>query len=128
MPLLMSADALIAATTTKGTMPCSLASDYSIRIRSSQKKEKLRWELLPLSRWEGPKLGIGAIALRALSKDGAKEEGGFMLWSAALLVANGLAPLSQLSIPSTLALTAHHGPSMWKHLSKNATRAACLGN
>jgi hypothetical protein len=65
-------------------MLCSLASDYSIRIRLSWEKDKLRWELLPLSRCEGPNLGIGAIALRALSDDGAEEEGGFMLRSAAL--------------------------------------------
>jgi hypothetical protein len=32
MPLPASADALIAAMVTKGTMLCSLALDYSIRI------------------------------------------------------------------------------------------------
>jgi hypothetical protein len=58
--------------------------DYSICIRPSREKEKLQWELLPLSRWEGPNLVISAIALRTLSDDGAKEEGGFMLRSAAL--------------------------------------------
>jgi hypothetical protein len=44
----------------------------------------MRWELLPLSRWEGRNLGIGAIVLRALSDDGAEEKVGFMLRSAAL--------------------------------------------
>ncbi len=68
----------------KGTMLFSLALDYSIHIRSSREKDELRWGLLPLSRWEGPNLGIGPIALRALSDDGAVEEGGFMLRSAAL--------------------------------------------
>jgi 8-oxo-dGTP pyrophosphatase MutT (NUDIX family) len=76
MPSPTSADASIAATATKGTMSCSLASDYSIRIRSSRGEDELRWELLPLSRWEGPNLGVGAIALRALSDDGNEEEGG----------------------------------------------------
>ncbi len=57
-------------------MPCSLASDYSICIRSSQEEDGLHWELLPLSCWEGPNLGIGAIALHALSNNGAKEDGG----------------------------------------------------
>jgi hypothetical protein len=63
-------------------MLCSLALNYSIRIRPLREKDELRWELLPLSRWEGPNLGVGAIALRALSDDGAEEEGGFMLRSA----------------------------------------------
>ncbi len=76
MPLPTSADASIAATATKGMMSCSLALDYSICIRLLQEKDKLWWELLPLSHWEGPNLGVGTIALRALSDDGAKEEGG----------------------------------------------------
>jgi hypothetical protein len=80
----MLADASIRATATKGTMLCSLASDYSICIRLSREKDELWWELLLLSRREGPNLGISAIALRALSDDGAEEEGGFMLRSAAL--------------------------------------------
>jgi hypothetical protein len=84
MPSLTSAYASIAAKATKGTMLCPLASDYFIRIRSSWEKDELRWELLPLSRWEGPNLGVGTIALRALSDDGAKEEVGFMMRSAAL--------------------------------------------
>ncbi len=67
-----------------GDMLCSLASDYSICIQSSREKDELQWELLTLSRWEGPNLGVGAIALRALSDDGAEEKGGFMLRSAAL--------------------------------------------
>jgi hypothetical protein len=75
-PLLTSVDASIAATATKGMMSFSLALDYSICIRLLQEKDKLWWEQLPLSRWEGPNLGIGTIALRALSDDGAKEEGG----------------------------------------------------
>jgi hypothetical protein len=56
-------------------MSCSLASDYSIRIQSSSPREEdeLRWELLPLSRREGRNLGVGTIALRALSDDGAEE-------------------------------------------------------
>jgi hypothetical protein len=114
----MSADALIVANATKGTMLCSLALDYSIHIRLLGENDKLRWELLPLSRWEGPNLGVGAIALHALSNNGAKEEGGFMLRTAALWVANGLAPQSWLLIPSVLALMAPHGPFMLKHLSK----------
>ncbi len=65
-------------------MLCPLALDYFIRIRSLQEKDKMRWELLPLSRWEGRNLGIGAIVLRALSDDGAEEKVGFMLRSAAL--------------------------------------------
>jgi hypothetical protein len=84
MPLPMSVDASIAATATKGTMLCLLALDYFICIQSLQEKDKLRWELLPLSRWEGPNLGINAIALHTLSDDGGKEEVGFMLRSAAL--------------------------------------------
>ncbi len=84
MPSPTSEDASIAATATKGTMLCLLALDYFIRIRSSREKDELRWELLPLSRWEGPNLGVGAIALRPLSDDGAEEEVGFMLRSAAL--------------------------------------------
>ncbi len=84
MPSPMSADALIVANATKGTMLCSLALDYSIHIRLLGENDKLRWELLPLSRWEGPNLGVGAIALHALSNNGAKEEGGFMLRTAAL--------------------------------------------
>jgi hypothetical protein len=84
MPSPMSADASIVATAMKGTMLCSRALDYSIRIRSLREKDKLRFELLPLSHWEGPNLGISAIALRTLSDDGAKEEVGFMLRSAAL--------------------------------------------
>jgi hypothetical protein len=84
MPSPMSADASIAATATQGTMLCFLASDYSICIQSAQEKDKLQWELLPLSRWEGPNLGAGTIALHALSDDGAKEEVRFMLLSAAL--------------------------------------------
>jgi hypothetical protein len=84
MPSPTSADASIVATAIKGTMLCSLASDYSICIQSLQEKDELRWELLPLSRWEGPNLGAGTIALRALSDDGAEEEGGFMLRSAAI--------------------------------------------
>ncbi len=69
---------------TKGTMLCSLALDYSICIWSLREKDKLRWELLPLCHWEGPNLGIGAIVLNALSENDAKEEGAFMLRSAAL--------------------------------------------
>ncbi len=84
IPLLTSADASIAAMATKGTMSCSLASDYSICTRSLQEKDELWWELLPLNHWEGPNLSISTIALRALSDDGAEEEGGFMLRSAAL--------------------------------------------
>jgi hypothetical protein len=84
MPLPTSADALIAAMATKGTMLCSLALDYSICILLLREKDKLRWELLPLSCWEGPNLGISTVALRALSNNGVEEEGGFMLQSAAL--------------------------------------------
>jgi hypothetical protein len=81
MTLPTSADALTVAMAMKGMMLCSLALDYSICIHLLWEKDKLRWELLPFSRWEGPNLGIGAIALhagalRALSDDGAKEEGG----------------------------------------------------
>ncbi len=74
----------IVATVMKGTMLCSLALDYSIHIRLLREKDKLQWGLLPLSRWEGSNLGVGTIALHALSDNGAKEEGGFMLQSTAL--------------------------------------------
>ena len=71
-----AADAAIVATEAiESTMSSSLASEYSIRIQSSSPRgeDELRWELLPLSRWGGRNLGVGTIALRALSDDGAEE-------------------------------------------------------
>ena len=78
-----ASDATASATAaTKSTTSRSLASDYSIRIRSPPPRvvDELRWELLPLGRRGGRNPGVGTAALRALSDgddgDGAAGENG----------------------------------------------------